>query len=93
MTPEQIERLRAEVEELRRRKQVTSREMESLAERIGRIRSKRGKEPTYINPNLEGRRPISIPHHGRGTLTPGVKNNILRNLEGDLDAYEEGNAT
>ncbi len=91
MTPENIKRRREEVEEFRGRKQVTSREMESLASRCGRQRSKRGREPTYINPDLPQRRPISIPHHGKGNLTPGVKNNILRDLEGDLDAYEERN--
>lgn len=88
MTAKKLGQLRAEVENLRRAKDVKSREMVSLAGRIGRKPyNKKGKEPTYIHPELPNRRPLSIPNHP--TLAPGTKNNILDDLEGDLDAYEE----
>jgi hypothetical protein len=88
MTADKLERLRKEVDDLRRAKDVKSREMVRLAGRIGRKPyNKKGKEPTYINPDLPNRRPLSIPNHP--TLAPGTKNNILDDLEGDLDAYEE----
>ena len=87
MTLKKVERLRAEVEDLRRKRDVKSREVVSLAKRIGRVLDNRGKEPTYIHPELPNRRPISIPNHP--TLTPGTKNNILDDLDIDLDAYEE----
>jgi hypothetical protein len=87
MTQKKLDGLRGEVVELRRVKAVKSREMVRLAKRIGRKLADRGKEPTYIHTELPNRRPISIPGHP--TLSIGVKNNILDDLDGDLDAYEE----
>jgi hypothetical protein len=87
MTLKKVERLRAEVADLRQKRDVKSREVAGLAKRIGRVPDKRGKEPTYVHPELSSRRPISIPNHP--TLTPGTKNNILDDLDSDLDAYEE----
>jgi hypothetical protein len=87
MTPKKLQRFRGRIAELRRAKAVKSRDMVRLAEAIGRTLSNRGKEPTYIHEELISRRPISIPNHP--TLSIGVKNNILDDLDGDLDAYEE----
>lgn len=88
MTLKKLERLRARIADLRRAKDVKSREMVRLARAIGRKPdNSTGKEPTYVHTELQGRRPLSIPNHP--TLALGTKNNILDDLEGDLDAYEE----
>ncbi|MDO8432535.1 MAG: type II toxin-antitoxin system HicA family toxin [Candidatus Binatus sp.] len=88
MTLKQVGRLRVRVGNLRRTRDVKSREMVRLAKAIGREPDNRtGKEPTYVHSELGDRRPLSIPNHP--TLAPGTKNNILDDLEGDLDAYEE----
>jgi hypothetical protein len=88
MTLKRVGQLRGRVEDLRRARDVKSREMVRLAKAIGRKpHNSTGKEPTYIHSELGNRRPLSIPNHP--TLAPGTKNNILDDLEGDLDAYEE----
>jgi hypothetical protein len=88
MTLKRVAQLRAHIAELRRARDVKSRDIVRLAQAIGRKPdNKRGKEPTYIHPEIRNRRPLSIPNHP--TLAPGTKNNILDDLEGDLDAYEE----
>jgi len=88
MTLRRIAQLRALIAELRRARDVKSRDVVRLARAVGRKPdTKRGKEPTYVHPELANRRPLSIPNHP--TLAPGTKNNILDDLEGDLDAYEE----
>ena len=76
--------LRQKIEELRRRGGVSSSEVVSIAEALGRTRFKRGKEPTWIKP---GRRPLSIPN--RRDLAIGTKHNILDVLEEDINDYEE----
>jgi len=84
ITKKKLEALRRRVEELRRKKGVSSTEVVSIAEALGRSRFARGKEPTWIR---EGRRPLSIPH--RKDLKPGTKKNILDMLEADINDYEE----
>ncbi len=88
MTLRRVAQLRMRIAELRRARDVKSRDIVRLAQAVGRKPdNKRGKEPTYVHPELRNRRPLSIPNHP--TLAPGTKNNILDDLEGDLDAYEE----
>jgi hypothetical protein len=87
MTGKMLERLRARVVDLRRAKDVKSREVVRLAKAVGRKLDNRGKEPTYVHSELTNRRPLSIPNHP--TLAIGTKNNILDDLDGDLDAHEE----
>jgi len=85
MTLKKIEELRAWVAKLRAQGQVTSEQLERLAEAVGRTRSKRGKHPTYVTP----RRPaLSIPHHSR-PMKRRTKDNILTTIEGDLTIIEE----
>ncbi len=61
-----------------------SRELASLAQSIGRSRHKRGKEPTFV---MNGRPPLTIPHHRR--ISKYTVANILDQLEEDLDYLEE----
>jgi len=83
-----IRKLRSEIETLRRRGGVKSAELESLAQRLGRTRAKRGKEPTWVNEELPEMRPLSIPNHP-GDLNRFTAKSILDHLEADLDRYEE----
>jgi hypothetical protein len=64
------------------------REVESLAEQLGRYRANRGKEPTWISGPFPHLRPVSIPHHS-GDLAKGTTGIILDNLErADLAAWD-----
>ena len=85
MTPKKIEELRLRVEVLRRQSQIPSRELQSLAEAVGRSRSKRGKHPIYEMP---GRPSLAIPNHSR-PMPRYTKDSILAMLEDDLGMLEE----
>lgn len=89
MTLTRIEELRRWIEGLRGQAQVPSRELERLAEALGRSKSKRGKEPVYV---LPGRPPLSIPHHSR-PMKRRTKDSILTTLESDLAELEEDERT
>jgi hypothetical protein len=86
MSPKRIEDLRGRIRTLSEQGQVSSRELESLAQAIGRKLRKGWRHPTYV---MDGRPPLPIPHHSV-PIKRLTKNNILLVLEGDLDAYEEG---
>jgi hypothetical protein len=86
MSPKRLEELRERIRALSEQAQVPSRDLENLAEAIGRRLRKGGKHPTYI---MRGRPPLPISHHS-APIKRFTKNNILLVLEGDLDAYEEG---
>lgn len=88
MDLKQIQKLRTQIETLRRRGGVKSTELEALAQRLGRRRAKRGKEPTWVSEGLPKRRPVSIPGHP-GDLNRFTAGGILDQLEADLDVYEE----
>lgn len=83
-----IQKLRSQIEALRRKGGIKSAELESLAQRLGRRRANTGKEPTWVNEELSNRRPVSIPSHP-GDLNRHTARSILDQLEGDLDEYEE----
>lgn len=83
-----IRKLRSEIEALRNKRGVKSSELESLAQRVGRRRAKRGKEPTWVNEELPERRPVSIPNHP-GDLSRFTAKAILDQLEADLEGYED----
>ena len=92
MTKKKLRGLRKELGELRRRQRnLSERELVSFAGRIGRRRSRRGDEPTYISELLPSSNPISIPGQG-GNVKPGTAGNILDQFEADLDLLE-GSAT
>ena len=67
---------------------LRNQELVSLAEALGRTRSKRGNEPTYISRLLPQSKPISIPNHP-GSLNKRTADNILDALEQDIFNLEE----
>jgi hypothetical protein len=85
MDRRKLDRLRAELEGMRGVPQKPG-DVANLAERLGRRREDRGKEPTWVSdfdiPNL------SIPMHS-GDLKKGTQKSILIQLEDDLIAWEE----
>jgi hypothetical protein len=84
-----LDKLRRRVEELREKGGVGSSELESLAEALGRVKSKKGKHPTWVNLEHPDFFPISIPHHGSKGLNKYTKNSILDQLELDIEKFEE----
>jgi hypothetical protein len=89
MTKKQIRKLAAELRTLKQRAGgVKARELVAFAERLGRRRANRGKEPTYLSILLPGARPISIPGHS-GDLKKGTTLSILDDLRTDLDRLKE----
>lgn len=73
-----------------RRSSVTAAEVQSLARRLGRRLSTRGKHPNWVSDEFDDLYPLSIPDHGGGRdLSPGVKKVVLNNLEWDVMAWEE----
>lgn len=87
MNGRKLAKLRGEAAQMRRSPQK-ARDLESLAERLGRGKVKRGKEPMWESTEFS-LPPIAIPHHGGRDLSPGVRNNILNCLEDDLLAWED----
>lgn len=87
MDARKLARIRGEIEAARRKPQKQD-DLIRLAERLGRVRFKRGKEPTWVT-HLRGLFPLSIPHAKGGDLKPKTKNSILNQLEGDVLAWEE----
>ena len=66
-----------------------ARDLVSIAQRVGRIRDNRGKEPTYVravNPALSP--PLSIPDHGARDLKIGTAKNIIDMLLDDVSEWE-----
>ena len=88
MDAKQIAELRRKISRLRRKGGIKSSELESLAKRFGRVRHKRGSEPTWVDNEHPNLRPLAIPHHGK-ELNRFTAQNILNQLESDLDALEE----
>lgn len=79
-----LDNLRAEIEAMRGVPQSGS-AVASLAERLGRKRMNRGKEPTFESDfNIP---PITIPMHGSRDLKKGTQHNILNQLEEDIIAW------
>jgi hypothetical protein len=83
-----IQKLRAQLEILRRQGGLKASQLESFARRLGRRRAKRGKEPTWVSDDFPDIRPVSIPSH-RGDLNRFTAGSILDQLEADLDRYED----
>ncbi|HEX9989277.1 MAG TPA: hypothetical protein VGE45_12465 [Chloroflexia bacterium] len=67
---------------------IKSDDLQRFAKQLGRVRSSRGKEPTYVSELLPYSAPISIPDHS-GTLKRFTAENILDAFEQDIFAFEE----
>jgi hypothetical protein len=89
MNRQKLNKLRNRVEELRKKGGIGSSELESLARALGRVKSKRGKEPNWINKIFPNLRPLSIPRHGSKDLSRITANIILDQLEIDIEQFEE----
>jgi hypothetical protein len=85
MNPKKLKRLRRDIEKLRRKGDIKERELRSLAERVGRKRGIRGKEPTYVSERFPDR-PLSIP--AQRVVNRYTALDILNELEQDLDEIE-----
>ena len=88
MKKRKLQQLRKRLGDLRRRGGVKSAEMEALAKAVGRVRHKRGSEPTWIHGNFSQLRPLSIPRHSKD-LNRFTAASILDQLEEDLDRIEQ----
>ncbi len=89
MESKKLAKLRRQLDSLRQRGGIKSRELESLTKAMGRRRHpKRGKEPTWVSDTVPNSRPLSIPNHP-GDLNRFVAGSILDQLEEDLDRLEE----
>lgn len=72
-----------------RRSQAKAIDLQRLAERLGRRRVNRGKEPTWESDEFASLNPLTIPKHGGKDLAPGTKRSVLDQLELDVFAWEE----
>ncbi len=61
-------------------------ELAAIARALGREKSNRGKEPTYVRAGAAGWFPLSIPNHP-GTLKTGTANSIVNQLLDDVEAW------
>lgn len=87
MNHKKIDRLRREIEGLRRKGGIKGRELQKIAKAVGRRLGQRGKEPTWVSERFS-KRPLSIPGHP-GDLNKNTARDILEQLETDLDEIEE----
>jgi hypothetical protein len=87
MTRQKLDKLKRELSQMRRSPQRAA-DLESLARRLGRKRSNRGKHPMWENQEFPELYALSIPAHGSKDLPPGTRNSILNQLEDDVLAWE-----
>jgi hypothetical protein len=89
MTKGKLNRIKRKHRGLRERSQdLRNHELAGLARSLGRRRSKRGKEPTYVSEPFLDLRPVSIPSHP-GPLKRFTAVSILDQLEEDIFRWEE----
>lgn len=86
MTLKKIARLRTKIDNLRDQGSIKSIVLVNIAKACGRVRSKRGKEPTWVNPEFKDLFPLSIPRHRE--VNRFTARSILNHLEADLDYIE-----
>jgi hypothetical protein len=89
MNPGRLNKIKQDIDGFRTRGGIKSAELESLAKRLGRVKSDRGKEPTWVNKQFPHLRPLSIPHHGSSDLNRFTARGILDQLEEDIEQWEE----
>lgn len=87
MKPKNIAKLKAKILLLREKRGIKSSELESLASALGKVRHKRGKEPTWVDLEHPKLNPLSIPHHSK-ELNRFTAQAILDQLENDLEIIE-----
>ena len=87
MDSKKLDKFRRQLEAFRKQGGLSSKPLVKLAKALGCKIDPRGKEPTYVNEQLPGLLPVSIPN--RKDLAPGTKANILDSLEGHIYAWED----
>lgn len=88
ITRQKLVRLRDEIDGLRAKKNnIKPDELVRLATQLGREKSKKGKHPTYENPLLPTRNPVSIPGHP--TIKAMTAMSVLDELDADIDEFFE----
>ena len=89
MTPKALAKVRDKLESmLRSPRGLKSRDLESIAQKLGRTRAKRGSEPTWVRedqPLLTP--PLSIPHHS-ADMPPGTAKSVIEALLSDADEWD-----
>jgi hypothetical protein len=89
MTKKKLNRIRRKLDVLRAGAAgLRSHQLVQIAKSLGRRRSNRGKEPTYVSDPFPDLRPVSIPSH-RGTLNRFTASSILDQLDEDVFRWEE----
>ena len=89
MNRKKLDKLEQQIEAIRKKGGIKSSELESLAKELGRVKSKRGKEPTWISEQFNDLRPVSIPRHGSRDLNRYTAGGIIDQLELDVERWEE----
>ena len=87
MDQKKLDRITLRIMQARRSPQK-ARDLERIANQLGRTKVNRGKEPTWES-DLPGRPPLSIPHHGGRDIAIGTRNSILDFLEDDVMTLQE----
>jgi|Deesub1362A_J573_1020465.scaffolds.fasta_scaffold09066_4 hypothetical protein len=89
MNKKRLSKIKRKMDDLRARSAgIRSRELVSIAISLGRRRSKRGKEPTYVSEPFPHLRPLSIPSHSK-PLKRFTASSILDQLEEDVAEWED----
>lgn len=86
MERSKLKKLRQQIDILRRRGGIKSRDLEAIAKALGRKVGPSGKHPMWVT-DRAGSRPISIPHH-TVDLNRFTARRILDQLEADIDEIE-----
>jgi hypothetical protein len=86
MNVRKLDKIQRTIESYRARGGIKSSELEDLAKELGRVRSKRGSEPTFISQPFPDLSPLSIPHHGKD-LNKFTAKAIIDQLQCDLDRW------
>ncbi|HMD87848.1 MAG TPA: hypothetical protein VKF38_01675 [Anaerolineaceae bacterium] len=88
MDENELKKLKTRLAKLRNQvANMTNAKLVSFAGALGRTRSKRGKEPTYISELLPYSLPISIPGHKK--INKFTAGSILDAFEKDIEELEE----
>lgn len=80
--------IREDLQTFRRRGDINSDELESIARALDREKHCGAGEPAWVSRRFPELRPLSIPH-GSGVLRQGAAGSIVDDLEADADRWEE----
>ncbi|MDD5321496.1 MAG: hypothetical protein PHD43_12940 [Methylococcales bacterium] len=90
MTPKALKKIKKDLLQMRKSPQGRkAEEFISLAQKLGRKKDNRGKEPTYVRerePALSP--PLSIPAHGASDMKIGTARSIIDMLLDDVSDWE-----